>query len=57
MKADPPEAKTDHEKVVNSFVDYMNTQLKQIHPSHWFDFSMEALPMVQKYIVKGQKRH
>ena len=46
--------KSNQELVVQRFTGYMNTQLQQIHPNVWFEFSTECMKLVNNYVQRSR---
>ena len=42
--------KSPHQKKVEKFVDYLNTQLLEIPQAYWFNFSIECMELIEKYL-------
>ena len=45
--------KTQHQQTVDQFVGYMRTQLYQVKPDVWFDYTMASQKLIHEFIVKG----
>lgn len=52
QSAVPSKPKTAHEEQVATFVTYYTTQLHNIPPEHWFNFTVDSMNLVQSYIVR-----
>ena len=44
-----------HDDAVNKFVQYLNTQLKEIPKHVWHDFTSDAIKLVNTYVMKGKQ--
>ena len=47
--ADSNKNKSPHQRKVEKFVDYLNTQLMDIPVHCWFNFSVECMEVIDKY--------
>ena len=45
--------KTQHQQTVDQFVGYMRTQLHQVKPHVWFDYTMASQKLIHEFIGKG----
>ena len=48
--------KSTQEKVVNQFRSYLSTQLNQIKPELWFDFTMACQRLVHTYVTQSEQK-
>ena len=55
MSAGPTPNLSPHQDKIHKFVTYLNTELMEIKPHLWFDFSLDAMRLVQSYLDKGKE--
>ena len=45
--------KTPQDEAVDSFVTYLSTQLRQVNPNDWPDFTVDAIRLIKSYTLRN----